>query len=162
MAVETIILLCVAVLIGGLGLLLLGGGILSILQGFKAARWPAVQGVILSSRLEEKRTHTVHANEGRPVDEVGYQPQVEYEYRVGGTIFKGTRISPLEKQYARRAGQKVVDRYPAGAAVKVFTDPDNPNQALLETGVAGSSLIFLLTGLLLLGGAVIFAAGIAR
>lgn len=61
-------------------------------------------------------------------------PLVLYTYCVDGTTFRGNRVND-EARWSRRRGrdaEATVARYPAGAPVVVYYDPDNPAESILE------------------------------
>ena len=154
MPINGVFLICLALLVGGLGIFLMVMGLLSLQQGKEARHWKVVAGRITKSTLEEKRVDTSYGD-GLRRSEVGYQPQVEYQYRAGDETLAGKQISLVEKQFTQKAGQKALEKYPVGAVVQVHYDPDDPQRAVLETGTVVSSFIFMLGGLALV------AAGIA-
>ncbi len=156
MPINGVFLICLALLVGGLGIFLMVMGMLSLQQGKEARSWKVIAGRITKSALEEKRVDTSH-EDGMQRTEVGYLPVVEYQYKVEGEILTGYRINFVEKQYTQKAGKKALDKYPFGAVVQVHYDPENPNEAVLETGTIVSSLVFMLGGLVLVGAGVAIA-----
>ena len=102
-----------------------------------AARWPSVQGAVLSSRAEARRilTHTGGTGGGQTV--TVWSPLIEYSYKVGERSYHGSRIAfGPEVAGSRELAEQAVSRYPAGAAVGVHYDPSNPSHATLETAMA--------------------------
>jgi hypothetical protein len=97
-----------------------------------------------------------------------YYPVVQYRYRVDGRDFLGERITSDsvrvlgarsdERSRNRGLVQRILARYPEGAAVRVYYDPDDPNRSVLEPGVtrgaqlkaALGSLLFVAGGALLI------------
>jgi hypothetical protein len=154
MPINGIMLVCLALLVGGLGIFLMIMSLLSLQQGKEARSWKVVAGRIVRSSLEEKRVDTSYGD-GMRRAEVGYLPRVEYQYRVGDETLTGQRISLVEKQYTQKSGQKALEKYPIGATVQVHFNPENPQEAVIETGTVLSSLIFML------GGIALVAVGIA-
>lgn len=154
MPINGIMLVCLALLVGGLGIFLMIMSLLSLQQGKEARSWKVVAGRIVRSSLEEKRVDTNYGD-GMRRAEVGYLPRVEYQYRVGDETLTGQRISLVEKQYTQKSGQKALEKYPIGATVQVHFNPENPQEAVIETGTVLSSLIFML------GGIALVAVGIA-
>ena len=148
MPINGIMLVCLALLIGGLGIFLMIMSLLSLQQGKEARSWKVVAGRVVRSSLEEKRVDTSYGD-GIRRTESGFVPQVEYQYRVGDETLTGQRISLVEKQYTQKSGQKTLEKYPIGATVQVHYDPENPQEAVIETGTVLSSLIFMLGGLAL-------------
>lgn len=148
MSINGVVVICLAILVGGLGVFLIFMGFLSLQQGKQIKSWKSVAGRVTRSTLEEKRVETSH-EDGVKRTEVGYAPMVEFEYRVEGQSIIGRRINMVEKQDTQKAGQKVLTKYPVGATIQVHYDPDNPQESVLETGTGASSIIFILGGLVL-------------
>lgn len=61
-------------------------------------------------------------------------PLVLYTYCVGDTTFRGSRVEAEGRRLGRRSrdAESTVARYPAGASVVVYYDPDNPSESILE------------------------------
>lgn len=84
--------------------------------------WSSTMGTVSSSYLERRRS-----SKGGSVS----YPVVQYSYQVGSQAYHGSKIAPGMAVGGTGAG-KVVGRYPAGAQVMVFYDPQNPSDAVLE------------------------------
>jgi hypothetical protein len=93
----------------------------------KAASWPSTMGTVVFSSIEWRR--------GSKGGSVAY-PVVQYNYQVMGQMLQGRKVQPGPETGGTGA-QKVVDRYPAGAQVMVYYDPQNPSNAVLERGTPG-------------------------
>jgi hypothetical protein len=96
-----------------------------------AHSWDKTEGVITLSRVEQPATHVSDdLNDASPV--------IHYRYRAGGQEFEGDRIGiggqPMTTSVlaARR-----IAKYPVGARVDVYIDPNAPGNALLEPGQQG-------------------------
>jgi hypothetical protein len=90
-----------------------------------AQSWPSTRGTVLMSTLQVKRT-------GRSRSEV---PLVLYQYEVNGKEHQGQRIKAGEQFLSIRvAGEAraTVARYPVGAKVTVYYNPENPAESALE------------------------------
>ncbi len=99
-----------------------------------ASRWPTVQGTVLSSRAESRRTLT---QTGGGQTTTVWSPLVEYSYRVGERSYHGSRVAfGPEVAGGRDLAERTVQRYPAGATVSVHYDPSNPSHATLQTTMA--------------------------
>jgi hypothetical protein len=106
-----------------------------------AANWPSVQGTVVSSRAESRRSLT-HTGGGSTV--TVWSPLVEYSYSVGERSYHGSRIAfGPEVAGGRELADRTVARYPAGATVNVHYDPSNPSHATLETQLAARWLSLL-------------------
>jgi hypothetical protein len=112
--------------------------------------WPSTMGTVLASYLERRSS----GNEGS-----ANYPVVQYSYQVGGRSYQGAKIAPGMEVGGTGAG-KVVNRYPEGAQVMVFYDPNNPSDAVLEKKAPAQWLMWLLLvvfDVMLCGMAVAFA-----
>ena len=117
----------------------------------KASSWPSTMGTVTFSNLEWRR--------GSKGSSVAY-PVVQYSYQVMGQMLQGRRVMPGPESGGSWA-HKVVERYPAGAQVMVYYDPNNPSDAVLERGMPGYIkwlwVALILTDLFLCGMAVVMA-----
>lgn len=115
------------------------------------SRWPSTLGTVLMSTLESRRSS----------DNSGYTnyPVVHYSYQVGGQTYQSTKLAPGPEVGGSGAGS-VVARYPAGAQVMVFYNPQNPAEAVLETKASAQWvmwLVLVITNIMLCGMASVFA-----
>jgi hypothetical protein len=156
---NTIIIYCIAGILGVFGLFLGVMGIITIISGGKQKKWPTVNGRVLASRLEEKREEVHDEERTRP--RVGFAAVVEYEYIHQGERCTASTLSMAEKQYARSLAQKVIDKYPVGTTVKVYVNPENPVEAVLEPGGSLSGIMFLIIGLTFIATAVMMGLNVA-
>ena len=98
------------------------------------SQWPSTMGAVNSSYLERRSS-----SEGGSTN----YPVVQYSYQVGGQTYQGTKLAPGPEVGGTGAG-KVVARYPEGAQVMVFYNPENPSDAVLERKAPAQWLIWLL------------------
>jgi hypothetical protein len=113
--------------------------------------WSTTMGTVTSSYLERRRSSNNRGSTDYPV--------VQYSYQVGGQAYQSTRIAPGMEVGGTGAG-RVVERYPAGAQVVVFYDPQNPSDAVLERKAQVQWILWLvlvIMDLMLCGMAVAFA-----
>jgi hypothetical protein len=78
--------------------------------------WPSAPGSIVESELRSRHI---------------YYPHIVYQYNVMGQTYTGKRISPGPESGSSRA-RELVAKYPPGAPVTVYYDPQNPSDAALE------------------------------
>ena len=97
-------------------------------------QWPSTMGTVHASYLERRSS-----SEGGSTN----YPVVQYSYQVGGQPYQGMKIAPGPEVGGTGAG-KVVGRYPAGAQVMVFYNPQNPADAVLETKAPAQWIMWLL------------------
>jgi hypothetical protein len=93
----------------------------------RAVAWPTVQGVVVWSQVEEV------SNEG-----ISYFPRIVYTYEVQGSQYRGRALNPAAEAAGggdKNWAQQIVNRYPLKSAVKVYYNPADPNDAILEPGV---------------------------
>jgi hypothetical protein len=144
------------------GALMLGGGF-SLLYASRAVRlarrslsWPAVEGLILTSKVDvEKGTYTVGATRDTYTE---YYPNVEFEYQFQGMTYRSRRILFVTVNYRKSEAEAAIARYPAGTRARVFVNPRQLSVAVLEAGLAGHEMKYVLVFVI---GAALFLAGLA-
>ena len=92
----------------------------------KASSWPSTMGTVTFSTVERRSSGDGTTN----------YPVVHYTYQVMGQMLQGSKVMPGPETGGTGA-EKVVNRYPAGAQVMVYYDPDNPSDAVLERSMPG-------------------------
>jgi hypothetical protein len=97
--------------------------------------WPAVDGVVLESRVDDASLETM-------------KPVLRYEYVVGGRKFVGFRVSYSGYGVSRSAMEALLAPYKAGQTVRVHYEPDNPAHAVLNARGASDWLYWLVAGLM--------------
>jgi hypothetical protein len=97
-------------------------------------QWPSTMGTVNTSYLERRSS-----------SDSGYTnyPVVQYSYQVGGQAYQGMKIAPGPDVGGTGAG-KVVARYPAGAQIMVFYNPQKPSDAVLETKAPAQWVMWLI------------------
>jgi hypothetical protein len=98
----------------------------------QAANWPSTLGMVTSSRIEMRSS-----SEGGSTP----YPVVNYSYPVMGQTYQGSKVMP-GPDVGGIGARKVVERYPAGAQVMVYYNPDKPSEALLERSTPGFVKLF--------------------
>ena len=121
-------------------------GWLVIARARKSAHWPSVQGMIETSSI---------AAEG---DEL--LPDIQFSYRIADKDYLKNIEFPNSTSPTQEFSNHYVNKYPPGAVVAVYYNPDNPEQATLEPGLQpgdwmilafGLGVLILMTVLLLIG-----------
>jgi len=103
------------------------GFIISTLRGVaKAANWSSTMGTVTYSTIESRFNG----------DSTADYPVVHYTYQVMGQTLQGKKIMPGPETGGAGA-KKVVARFPVGAQVTVYYDPNNPSDAVLERSMPG-------------------------
>lgn len=128
------------------------GIIISTQRKMNAVRsWPSTMGTVVTSYLERRRSGNNSGSTNYPV--------VQYSYTVNGQVLQSTKIAPGIEVGGTGAG-KVVERYPAGAQVMVFYNPQSPSDAVLETKASAQWvmwLVLVILDVMLCGMAALFA-----
>lgn len=131
------------------GVVALGFGAWNLLQSLRCTRWPVAQGVITSADIS---SHS--GGKGGKT----YAANISYDYRVAGTHYICTRLAYGVMNSSHARAQAVLNRYPLGKKVPVYYAPNDPGEAVLETGVHGGTWIcfgvgtvFVLAGAMFLG-----------
>jgi len=134
-------------LVIGLYLLHLGGN--NLFESYQSSRWAITEGQIILSKLGiVERTPGTSRKNPVPI------AKIKYSYTVKGKSYTSSRRSFNDYgSDIRDQQQNIVDGYPVGKIVKVYFDPDNPQQAILEHRspvlyylVFGGGVIFALIG----------------
>ena len=112
-------------------------GILFFMRRRMAAvsQWPSTMGTVNASYLERRHSSSDSGSTNYPV--------VQYSYQVSGQAYQATKLAPGPEVGGTGAG-KVVARYPAGAQVMVFYNPQNPSDAVLETKAPAQWILWLI------------------
>ena len=98
------------------------------------SQWPSTLGTVMMSRLEQRSSC-----EGGYTD----YPVVQYSYQVSGQQFQSMKLAP-GPDVGGSGARKVVERYPSGAQVMVFYNPQNPSDAVLERKAPAQWLVWLM------------------
>ena len=99
--------------------------------------WSSTMGTVLMSTIEWR-----HSSES---GSTAY-PVVQYSYQVNGRGYQSMKIAP-GPELGGTGAKKVVARYPAGAQVMVFYDPQNPSDAVLEKKAPAQWFMWLMLGI---------------
>jgi hypothetical protein len=110
------------------------GILVSTQRKMKAVQgWSSTLGTVTNSYLERRRS-----SKGGSTS----YPVVHYSYQVNGEGHLGRKIAPGMEVGGSGAGS-VVSRYPIGAQVMVFYDPENPSDAVLERKASAQWVLWL-------------------
>ncbi|MHA1995995.1 MAG: NosD domain-containing protein [Candidatus Hodarchaeales archaeon] len=127
---------------GGFGLYLLYSSIKNLIKAFTSTRWPSVEGTIESSYIQKH----VDGEGG-----TSYSSQVSYSYTINGKRYQSSEVKfGIPTQLWKGRAQKTVDKYPPTRIVKVFFNPNSPDEAVLEPGVKFGSLLSSLVMLIIM------------
>lgn len=123
------------------GLALIGLGLWMRIQSLASQSWPCVTGKIMTSQVDDHNLEDI-------------RPHIVYLYTVQGKTLQGTRIAYSGYSINRASIEKIVARYPVNTAVKVYYNPQNPSQSVLDNQVSQDWHFWVGCGLAFLGLAV--------
>ncbi len=120
----------------------------NVVQALASRQWPAVDGVIVVSDLQRSK-----GSDGGFM----YRPEISYRYEVQGRQFISSRTQfgdRLALSWSRPA-MRILQKYPVGTRVSVRYAPDDPEEAVLETGIRGILLAGIACGALFLASGIV-------
>ena len=125
----------------GLGVFLLG--VFKVRKLRASQSWAVAMGTIVESSVEESFNR---GSDDLP-DSWSYTPLIRYQFQAQGQTIIGDRLGFDGKSYSKKPdAQAVVARYPLGAQVNVFFDPEKPADSVLHR-TSGSAWVFVVVGL---------------
>jgi len=86
--------------------------------------WVTTTGEVIQSQVE------IVGGEAKSL-----RPKVRYQYKVGGQLYENDQVRAGDKFMLIMTSQQAhqtVERYPTGASVNIFYNPDNPAESALE------------------------------
>ncbi|HTX20837.1 MAG TPA: DUF3592 domain-containing protein [Candidatus Aquilonibacter sp.] len=107
------------------------------IKSIRAEHWPVTDGIVQTAEMKsniDNHGHTTHSAD------------VTYSYQVAGTSYTGDKVSTGEMSSSVAYAQGILNRYPVGKTVTVHYAPDDPSDAVLETGIHGGTWICLGVG----------------
>jgi hypothetical protein len=119
----------------------LGYAVWSAWRSTQVASWPTTQGIVTNLALKESSDN----------DGTTYEVQVEYDYTVAGTLYRGSRLAfGYTASSGRDAHMAIHDKLKAAKIVDVHYDPADPASSALSFGIHRSiqfTLAFAITWL---------------
>ena len=122
-------------------------GINELTRADASASWPSVGGTVVSSHVKKSTSSRGTGRNRRR--STSHRAVVIYQYTLAGRTHTARRLSFGATDSSASTARQVVSRYPAGTAVTVFYDPDDPDQATLETGTTSGTYLPLGIGITL-------------
>ena len=124
-----------------------------------SSKWPQIEGRIVRAEIDSQSEFTKGSD-----PRTRYWPEVEYEYQVADQNYRSDNIrldgmrSGFHIGDGKKEAEEVLARYPLGATVRVYYDPDDPQRATLEAGASATNVPVLLFAIVctLLGGWLVF------
>lgn len=110
-------------------------------QAQASMTWPSVLGTVAASSVGVSSSYSSESGTS-----TSYTPELLYEYEVLGHRYTGEKIAFTVVGYGdRRSAQTIVDRYLPGNQVRVYYNPSNPGEAVLEqsAGTGNRALVWV-------------------
>lgn len=120
-----------------------------------------VEAVILESGVSGSKSADTDPRVLRSTSTTSYTPLVRFKYRVQGIAYESAMLYPtiIERGYpSADAAREAVREFPAGATVRAFVDPAQPDKAFLRNQEGAGPVVFVIVGLLV----PVFGAVLAR
>jgi hypothetical protein len=105
-------------------------GLKIILDSRKSRAWPSAKGRIVVSKLNS--------------DDDELLPEISYRYTIGDTPYETSLEFPRGTTPTRELSTHYVNKFPAGANIDVYYNPEHPEKTTLEPGGRpGDWLVFV-------------------
>jgi hypothetical protein len=103
-----------------------------------AETWIETEGTMISSRVVESSYRDPDTGQWEYTE----SPELSFKYTAEGRTYEGYKLTPVNSSGGAPA-KDIVDRYPAGAQVTVYYDPEDPSDAALtnESSIIGYVLM---------------------
>jgi len=112
-----------------------------IYRGYKSETWEKAEGRIVSTSIDYAG-HTY----GRGAVAF-YTPAITYRYEVNGIERQGTRLKFGGHWPFPGAAERLRNQYREGQRVVVFYNPEDPDKAVLESGVSSDNVFAFWVGI---------------
>ena len=101
-------------------------------RGARSKAWPSVDGRMVSAKIR----HRVERGDDGGIE---FLPRICYRYEVNGVGYENTEgVHTVAEVWGTKAGaEAVVRQYREKDSVRVFFDPRQPWESVLETGFEG-------------------------
>jgi hypothetical protein len=104
--------------------------------GIKSKKWPEVEGIVTDTKVTQQESKDADSG----ITETNYLPTITYSYTFGGVEYTSCRVSFEPDWFAcsfakLQDAQKVGDRFLENLSVKVYCNPEKPQQSTILTGV---------------------------
>jgi len=123
--------LAISVSFGAIATILLVIGILGIVAGQKQATWSRVSGRVVRSKVEYRGEE--------------FAADIVYSYQHNDVEYTGDTVSFPQIVYNWRGpAERICRRYPEGATINVYLNPQDPTQSVLEPPSGTGVVAFLI------------------
>lgn len=136
---NTYAIILVIISLGGIAIALWGWQILRNSHN-KTKQWPVVVGIIEISEPTSKEDELL--------------PHIVYRYAVNGSVLRSPFEFPSGTNPMPEFAQAYVKKYPIGAQVQVYYNPQQPQQSTIEPSTQGDWMILVLGIMMAVGGGI--------
>lgn len=145
------------------GLAIIGYSLKPMRDARKAKTWPMIEATVVRSDVREVVGRTKKSGTNRSESVTRYQADVVYEYTVSGVKHTASRIDYTYHAYpAPDDLAPVLARFPEGATIRVYYNPDEPSDAVIEPKAETLYLFTYLGGFIAAGAAWLILKGVFR
>jgi hypothetical protein len=145
-------MITVVVLLFALGIWFILAFLLEKIRAWRYAKFPTADGVITSLTLDEKKGMTRSPS---------WVPRVEYSFQVSQKVFTASRFTFSRVVVDEKTAKRINDLFAVGNPVKVYFNPRNPQDCVLNPSGADLKTRLVLGVALTLIGLVIWLISIA-
>jgi Protein of unknown function (DUF3592) len=111
-------------------------GVWNLVRSIRCESWPTAEGTV------DRAEMTYHSSKHGGT----YSADISYHYQAAGAYYSGKRLAFGSMSSSSSYARGILARYPVGAKVQVHYSPDDPELAVLETGIHGGTWICLGVG----------------
>ena len=116
----------------------------------KIPQWPSTQGQVLFARVRYVHAATSTVTVGT------HRMEIRYQYTVDGAQFTSLSIAPYGWSLALSEMQRIAQRYPQNSPIRVYYNPAQISQSVLEPGAPHwLNVLHVPGGLLILAGLIL-------
>jgi len=107
-------------------------------KAFQTFFWASAEGTVLSGEVV-----TVHSSKGASKS----KPVIRYLFAADGKEYESNRYSSTVARGSSFWAKEILDQHPAGSAIKVYYNPENPTKSVLDRGFQKDDLWMTLLSL---------------
>ena len=106
-------------------------------KGAQTTQWPAVEGVVTSVGVEKTRKSASNIGKGNGPKVTFYKPRITYSYEIQGKSFIGKQVQygMAKRQRVKLVAQQDICAYSVHQTVRVYYDPNEPKESVLQIGL---------------------------
>ena len=130
---------------------------LNLSKSMETKNWSTTGGVILTSEISSHQESERDSN-GHYRMVTYYSVNIVYQYIVNGFNYSCSRVSysTFDSTSDHNEAQQLANKYSVGKNVTVYYNPNNPSEAVLETGSTNITYVFLILGVILTIAGIVF------